>query len=1018
MLIHFEAPPAAAQRLLPADRAPDSLRLRAVEGVLASELGRLRAEFAPSDIEVRRALRLQPVIAAAVSRSALDRLARRPSVRFVEEDVRWRVHTEEGLPLIGARAAQALGHAGQGTAVAIIDTDVDPLHPTLGGGPIPNGRVVYGLDTADDDPDPSDCGTHGTAVTAVAAGSSYQWSPQLRFAGGVAPEAKILAYKASPDSDCGSIELSAVLAAIEDALLHRHGNGYSLAAINLSSGSGLFAGPCDDLHPSLRNAVQDAADAGVVVVASAGNKGSTTGISAPACLSQAIAVGSLWDVDAGWVGYSFCLDPACSQLCDDSFKPAKTVTCYTNVAPTLDLLAPSEYLLAGEAGGQVVQFGGTSGAAAYATGAVALLRGALPGSGAAETRLRLALTGQRVVDQRSSLVRPLLDIARAIERDDVAVAAPSLQLAAGSGPSTATSSLLVNATGPVGSMRVALHLVHDSPDALEVSLTSPDGTRVRLHRRGQGSVTAAAAEHGSAGIWGVYPDELHPYDSLAAFDGHEMGGLWTLDVLAATGSGKLVDWGLDIRPRQAPGADAPPTLVVPVVANGGGAGGSRWESDLSLLNTSTSDSATARVHLVPSDADGTIDFRQGELFLPPDSSRLVADVVPSLFGLSARRGALVISSDGPDLIASSWTAAVRGDGGRFRQTIGALPAARSGLAAGDPPVLLIGLSETPQLRTNIGFSELEGSPVTVEVAVRDGTTGERVAADFQYTVAPFSNLQTRLPAGAGRDNLYAVVTPVAGGGRVVAYASVADNSTHDATFVAGRRPLPAAHTVIPVVARNSGINGVGWRSRLVLAHAGGDPVELLLEYRPSRSAPGSLHTAAVTLIPSRVLALDDPLAALFGVTEGLGSLRILQADNPQPLVVTAAIAARTADGYRGQVVEPATEGHRGRAVVVHAECGHASRSNLGVCEVAGASIGVRCRMRDALGRSVGEARSLDIAPYQLVQVNDVCSFLGAEGPRDVRIELEHGDGAYVGYASVVDARTDDALYVPALPITE
>ena len=40
--------------------------------------------------------------------------------------------------------------------------------------------------TCDADQDPMDCGSHGTAVASVIAGSSYQWNPQRRFAGGVA----------------------------------------------------------------------------------------------------------------------------------------------------------------------------------------------------------------------------------------------------------------------------------------------------------------------------------------------------------------------------------------------------------------------------------------------------------------------------------------------------------------------------------------------------------------------------------------------------------------------------------------------------------------------------------------------------------------------------------------------------------------------------------------------------------------------------------------------------------------
>ena len=294
------------------------------------------------EIRVDRAFRLQPTLGAEVTCAGLAALAADPRVRLIEPDRRWQLQTLEGIELIGADLMHQQGVDGAGTAVAIIDSGIDYMHPTLGGGQIPNPKVVFGLDTADGDADPMDCNGHGTAVASVAAGVSYQWGPNRRFAGGVAPGAKILAYKVTADDECYAATTSAIVAAIEDAILRRNGNDYRLVAINISLGGGRFFGPCDAENAAYAEAVGAAADADIMVVAASGNDGYTDALNAPACLSRAISVGSAWDTDPGWVPYRFCLNEGCSRSCDDSYRWQRAVTCYSNSSPHLDLIAPSE----------------------------------------------------------------------------------------------------------------------------------------------------------------------------------------------------------------------------------------------------------------------------------------------------------------------------------------------------------------------------------------------------------------------------------------------------------------------------------------------------------------------------------------------------------------------------------------------------------------------------------------------------------------------------------------------------
>ncbi|WQF76714.1 Putative peptidase S8/S53 domain, PA domain, Fn3-like domain, peptidase S8, subtilisin, His-active [Colletotrichum destructivum] len=92
------------------------------------------------------------------------------------------------------------GVTGKGIKVAVIDTGIDYLHPALGGCFGPDCLVSYGTDFVGDaydgfnehfpDPDPMDCGGHGTHVAGIIAAQSNPF----RFLG-TAPGVTLGAYK-------------------------------------------------------------------------------------------------------------------------------------------------------------------------------------------------------------------------------------------------------------------------------------------------------------------------------------------------------------------------------------------------------------------------------------------------------------------------------------------------------------------------------------------------------------------------------------------------------------------------------------------------------------------------------------------------------------------------------------------------------------------------------------------------------------------------------------------------------
>ena len=164
---------------------------------------------------------------------------------------------------------------GTGTAIGIIDTGIDYTHPDLGGAKFPNAKVVGGYDFADDDDDPMDVQGHGTHVAGIAAADGKVQ--------GVAPKAKLYAYKVFSDQGGGAAD-GDIIAAL-DRSVRDH-----CTVVNMSLG--MSGGTVDTPE---NEAINNAVKAGVVVVAATGNSGprnpeTNWPLGSPATALNAIAV--------------------------------------------------------------------------------------------------------------------------------------------------------------------------------------------------------------------------------------------------------------------------------------------------------------------------------------------------------------------------------------------------------------------------------------------------------------------------------------------------------------------------------------------------------------------------------------------------------------------------------------------------------------------------------------------------------------------------------------------------------
>ncbi len=283
---------------------------------------------------------------------------------------------------------------GAGVGVAVIDSGVDTRHVAL------RHRVVASVDfTGGDGVDRYGHGTHVAATIAGRAGRTAETSAYR----GIASGAHIVSLRVLGDD--GSGVASHVIEAIDWAIDHQR--QYNIRVINLSLGAPVLQPYRDD---PLCEAVGRAIDAGIVVVASAGNHGVTAdgrriygGITSPGNHPGVITVGALDtrqtsdrsdDGVATWSSrgptmYDLVMKP-------DLVAPGSRVTSAEAAGSYLSATFPQRHV-SGSGATAYMQLSGTSMAAGVVSGAAALLLESRPRLSPRETKLALQITSAFMV---------------------------------------------------------------------------------------------------------------------------------------------------------------------------------------------------------------------------------------------------------------------------------------------------------------------------------------------------------------------------------------------------------------------------------------------------------------------------------------------------------------------------------------------------------------------------------------------------------------------------------------------
>ena len=191
---------------------------------------------------------------------------------FVTLDENYELLLDNSGPYIGAEFPKQLGFTGNGIKIGVIDTGINLSHPDFFNQD-GTSRFLKGYDFVDNDTVPQDTNGHGTQVTGIIAADG-----QLK---GIAPMAEIFSYRVSSDGE--SVPSNLIIKAINQAVEDK------VDIINISLGVNMT-------HNKIDEAVNNAINQGIVVVAAAGNSGpDKSTIGSPARNPNAITVGATYN---------------------------------------------------------------------------------------------------------------------------------------------------------------------------------------------------------------------------------------------------------------------------------------------------------------------------------------------------------------------------------------------------------------------------------------------------------------------------------------------------------------------------------------------------------------------------------------------------------------------------------------------------------------------------------------------------------------------------------------------------
>lgn len=232
-------------------------------------------------------------------------------------------------------------------------------------------------------------------------------------------------------------------------------------------------------------------------------------------------------------------------------------------------------------------------------------------------------------------------------------------------------------------------------------------------------------------------------------------------------------------------------------------------------------------------------------------------------------------------------------------------------------------------------------------------------------------------------------------------------------ITAAAAPVPSLF--LSSAARSAGAKGTNWKTDAVLFNPGPSTVHYTLYYTPAaQDGTTTPFVRGGSVEPDAAPLLTNFIETLFGLTDSAGSVRFV---TDGPLRLSSRTYNDTGSGTYGQwvpgqtaddAIAPSADPAQLIGIVQDADY----RTNIGFSEIGGQSATVLVSVFDGQGHPLAQDFPVPVKPYSWVQLP--ITNLGGISGDNLRVRIvNQGPGTVLGYSSVADNRTGDAICVPA-----